>query len=74
MKLLFYCIWVLWSVIIMYAILYNHYAEFYLTTKQIELLFNEYAYHWAFINAIITFGWIILTWIGLYLFYKNDKR
>ena len=40
MKLLFYCIWVLWSVIIMFAIFFNHYAEVYLTTKQIELLFN----------------------------------
>ena len=72
MKILFYCIWGLWSVIILFAMFFNHYAEFYLEPYRIELLFNEYSKQWAITNAAITLVWIILTWIGMHLIYKKD--
>ena len=54
MKILFYCVWGLWSVIILFAMYFNHYAEFYLEPYRIELLFNEYSKQWAITNAVIT--------------------
>ena len=73
MKILFYCIWGLWSVVILFAMLFNHYAEFYLEPYRIELLFNEYSKQWAITNAVITLVWIILTWIGMHHIYKKDE-
>lgn len=73
MKILFYCVWGLWSVIILLAMFFNHYAEFYLEPYRIELLFNEYSKQWAITNAVITLVWIILTWIGMHLIYKKDE-
>ena len=73
MKILFYCIWGLWSAIILFAILFNHYAEFYLEFYRVELLFNEYTKQWALTNAAITLVWVLLTWIGLHLIYKKDE-
>ena len=72
MKILFYCIWGLWSIIILLAICFNHYAEFYMAPYRVELLFNEHSQQWAFTNAIITIIWAILTWIGLHILYKKD--
>lgn len=74
MKVLFYCIWGLWTIIIFLSILFNHYAEFYLETCYVELLFNEYAKQWALANVFITIVWVILTRIGLHLAYKNNRR
>ena len=71
MKILYYFIWGFWSIIILLAILFNHYAEFYLDPYHIELLFNEYSKQWAITNAFITIIWAILTRIGLQLFYKK---
>ena len=73
MKILFYCIWGLWSVIILLAMLFNHYAEFCLEPYRVELLFNEYTKQWALTNAALTLVWVLLTWIGLYLIYKKDE-
>lgn len=73
MKILFYCIWGLWSVIILLTIKFNHYAEFFLEPYHVELLFNEYTKQWALINAGITLVWILLTCIGLHLIYKKDE-
>ena len=72
MKILYYFIWGVWSIIILLAILFNHYAEFYLDPYRTELLFNEYSKQWAITNAFITIIWAILTRIGLQLFYKKD--
>ena len=74
MKYLYYCIWGLWSIIVMLAILFNHCAEFYLDTYHVEVLFHKYNKQWALANAVITLVWVILTWIGLHLLYKNDKQ
>ena len=57
MKVLFYCIWGLCSIVILLAILFNHYAEFYLEPYHTELLFNEYSKQWAITNAFITTVW-----------------
>lgn len=73
MKILFYCLWGLWSGIILLAILFNHYAEFYLEPHRAEFLSNEYTKQWAIANAIITIVWVVLTWIGLHLIYKKDE-
>lgn len=72
MKILFYCVWGLWSVIILLAMFFNHYAEFYLEPYRIELLFNEYSKQWAITNAAITLVWVALTWMGIHLIYKKD--
>ena len=71
MRFLFYCIWGLWSIIILLAIRFNHYAEFYLDPYRVELLFNKYSKSWALTNAVITIIWVALTCIGLYLLYKK---
>ena len=73
MKILFYSIWGLWSVIILFAMFFNHYAEFYLEPYRIELLFNEYSKQWAITNAAITLVWVALTWMGIHLIYKKDE-
>lgn len=73
MKILFYCIWGLWSIVILLAILFNHYAEFYLEPSRAELLLNEYTKQWAITNAVITLIWVVLTWIGIYLLHKKDE-
>ena len=73
MRILYYCIWGLWSVIILFAMLFNHYAEFYLEPYRIELLFNEYSKQWAITNAAITLVWVALTWMGIHLIYKKDE-
>ena len=73
MKILFYCIWGLWSVIILFAMFFNHYAEFYLEPYRIERLFNEYSKQWAITNAAITLVWVALTWMGIHLIYKKDE-
>lgn len=73
MKILFYCLWGMWSVIILLAIIFNHYAEFCLNPYQAEFLFNECTKQWAITNAAITLVWVLLTWIGLHLIYKKDK-
>lgn len=73
MRILYYCIWGLWSVIILFAMLFNHYAEFYLEPYRIELLFNEYSKQWAITNAAITLVWVALTWMGIHLIYKEDE-
>lgn len=74
MKILVYCLWGLCAVIVMLAILFNHYAEFYLDDYHIGLLFNEYNKEWAYINVIITSVWLILTWIGLHIYLKKDGQ
>ena len=73
MKILYYFIWGVWSIIILLAILFNHYAEFYLEPYRIELLFNEYSKQWAITNAAITLVWVALTWMGIHLIYKKDE-
>lgn len=73
MKILFYFIWGLSSLIILLAMVFNHYAEFYLEPYRVELLFNEYTKQWALTNAAITLVWVVLTWIGLHLIYKKDE-
>ena len=74
MKILFYCLWGLWFIVILLAIVFNHYAEFYMEPYYAELLFKEYSKQWAITNAAITFIWIILSWIGLHLIYnKKDE-
>lgn len=73
MKILFYCVWGLWSVFILLAMFFNHYAEFYLEPYRIELLFNEYSKQWAITNAAITLVWVALTWVGIHLIYKKDE-
>ena len=72
MKVVFYCLWGVCSVIILVSILFNHYAEFYLNDYCIDLLFNEYAKQWAYINVGITCIWLMFTWIGLHLLYHNQ--
>lgn len=74
MKILFYCLWGLGVITILVAILFNHYAEFYLNDYYANLLFNEYYKEWAYINVMITGIWLILTWIGLYLYLKKDRQ
>ena len=71
MKVLFYCLWGLSSVIQLFALLFNHYAEFYLNDYYVDLLFREYSKQWAYINVGITSIWLILTKIGLYLYLKK---
>ena len=43
MKVLFYCLWGLSSGILLFALLFNHYAEFYLDDFYVDLLFCEYS-------------------------------
>ena len=74
MKAVFYCLWGLSSVIILLAILFNHYAEFNLSVEEVDLLFNEYSKQWAYINVGITIVWLIFSWIGLHLIYKSNRR
>ena len=74
MKMIFYCLWGVWSIIILMAILFNHYAEFYLADEYVNLLFNEYSKLWAYINVGITIIWLIFSWIGLHLLYKSKRR
>ena len=71
MKIISYCLWGLSSIILLLAISFNHYAEFYLNDYYTNLLFNEYHKEWAYINVMITGIWLILTWIGLYLYLKK---
>ena len=71
MKVISYCLWGLSSVVILLTISFNHYAEFYLNDYYTNLLFNEYHKEWAYINIMITGIWLILTWIGLYLYLKK---
>ena len=73
MRFLFYCLWGLWSGIILLAILFNRYTEFYLESYRVEVLLNEYTKQWALTNAVITLVWVVLTWIGLHLIYKKDE-
>ena len=73
MRFLFYCLWGLWSGIILLAILFNRYTEFYLEPYRVEVLLNEYTKQWALTNAVITRVWVVLTWIGLHLIYKKDE-
>jgi len=73
MRFLFYCLWGLWSGIILLAILFNRYTEFYLEPYRVEVLLNEYTKQWALTNAVITLVWVVLTWIGLHLIYKKDE-
>lgn len=74
MKILFHCLWGLWSAIIVAAMLFNHHIESYLNEGQLDLLFNEYSKQWAYTNTIITCIWLILTWIGLHLYLKKDRQ
>ena len=74
MKILFYCLWGLCSVIIVVSIVFNHYAESYLNDYCINLLFNEYSKQWAYLNAGITCIWLIFTWIGLHLLFKGQPQ
>lgn len=73
MKTIFYCLWALWTGIILLAVSFNHYAEYYLEQYYVELLFNECSKQWAIANAFITIVWVFLTFIGLYLIiHKKD--
>ena len=72
MKVLFYCLWGLSSGILLFALLFNHYAEFYLDDCCVDLLFREYSKQWAYTNATITTIWLIFSWIGVHLLYKKD--
>ena len=72
MKVLFYFLWGVCTISVLLAILFNHYAEFYLNDSYVDALFNEYTKQWAYTNVGITFIWITLTWIGLHLIYKKD--
>ena len=74
MKVIAYCLWGLSSVIILLAISFNHYAEFYLNDFYANLLFNVYNKEWAYLNVMITGIWLILTWIGLHLYLKEDGQ
>ena len=74
MKVLFYCLWGLSSAILLLALLFNHYAEFYLNDCYVDLLFREYSKQWAYINVIITSIWLILSWTGVHLLYKKDEQ
>ena len=73
MKFLFYCIWGLSSLVILFAMVFNHYAEFYLEPYRVELRVNEYTKQCALTNAVITLVWGVRTWIGLHLIYKKDE-
>ena len=70
MKVLFYCS----SGILLFALLFNHYAEFYLDDFYVDLLFCEYSKQWAYTNVILTSIWLIFTWIGLYIYLKKDGQ
>ena len=72
MKVLFYFLWGLSSVILLFALLFNHYAEFYLNDYYVDLLFREYSKQWAYINVGITSIWFIFSWIGINLLYNKD--
>ena len=61
-----------WKEFVQLAIDYDCYAEFYLNDHCIDLLFNEYAKQWAYINVGTTCIWLIFTWIGLHLLYHNQ--
>ena len=73
MKVLFYCLWGLASGILLFALLFNHYAEFYLNDYYVDLLFREYSKQWAYFNAGITTIWLLFSWIGTYLIIKEDN-
>ena len=72
MKVLFYFIWGLSSVILLFALLFNHYAEFYLNDYYVDLLFCEYSKQWAYTNVGITIIWLLFSWIGAYLIIKEE--
>ena len=72
MKVLFYCLWGLSSGILLFALLFNHDAEFYLDDCYVDLLFCEYSKQWAYTNVILTSIWLIFSWIGVHLLYKKD--
>ena len=74
MKVLFYCLWGLSSGIQLFALLFNHYAEFDLDDFYVDLLFCEYSKQWAYTNVILTSIWLIFTWIGLYIYLKKDGQ
>ena len=74
MKILFYCLWGMCAVIVLLAILFNHYAEFFLNDYYVSLLFNVYNKEWAYINVIITSAWLIFTWIGLRIYLKTEGQ
>lgn len=74
MKILFRCIWGLWSATIVVAMLFNHHIESYLNEDQLDLLFKEYSKQWAYTNAVITCIWLILNWIGLHLYLRKDRQ
>ena len=74
MKILFYCLWGLCAVILLLAILFNHYAEFFLSDYYAEQLFSVYNKEWAYINIMITSVWLIFTCIGLYIYLKKDGQ
>ena len=71
MKVLFYCLWGLSSGILLFALLFNHYAEFYLDDCYVDLLFCEYSKQWAYTNVILTSIWLSFSWIGVHLLYKK---
>ena len=74
MKIIFYGLWGVYSLILLLAIIFNHYAEFYLEPQYVELLFNVHNKDWAYINIMITSVWLIFTWIGLYIYLKKDGQ
>ena len=74
MKVIAYCLWGLSSVNLLLAISFNHYAECYLNDYYTSLLFNVYNKEWAYMNAIITSVWLILTWIGLHIYLKTEGQ
>ena len=74
MKVISYCLWGLSSIILLFAISFNHYAEFYLNDYYTHLLFNVYNKEWAYINVIITSAWLIFTWIGLHIYLKTEGQ
>ena len=72
MKVLFYFLWGLSSVILLLDLLFNHYAEFYLNDYYVDLLFREYSKQWAYLNVGITSIWLIFSWIGIRLLYNKE--
>lgn len=67
MRILFYVLWALSSLLIGLAVLFNHYAEFQLDSPAIDLLFNDYTRQWAYLNAGITMVWLLLTVVVMFM-------
>ena len=74
MKVISYCLWGLSSIILLFAISFNHYAEFYLNDYYTHLLFKVYNKEWAYLNVMITGIWLMFTWTGLHLYLKKDGQ